>query len=310
MRCLVTGGAGFIGSHLSARLLAEGQEVVVLDNLSQGNKLEESVADSVEFIQGDIADSDTVLEAARGCDTIFHMASIVGVDIVAKKHTLTMEVEAMGMRNVARAAIEHGTRQIVYSSTSGVYGHLALDNIVTEQMDVAPESSYAIGKRFNEIYLGALNAETGISCVALRYFNVYGPRQDERMVLPRFINQALTNKPLTVFGGGQQTRDFTWIGDTVEATVKAAATIDGFEILNVANSDEKTIQEIAQIVVEVTDSESDIISIATPCSRNIFEVRRRVGSSEKLYNLTGVRPKTDVREGITSTIKTATRTLA
>lgn len=301
-KALVTGGAGFIGSHLACNLHEKGYEVVVLDNLLRGNKIPKNVLNEITFIQGDVIDAKTVMEAAKGCDYIFHLAAILGVDVVADNPTETMEVEVMGMKNVGDAALVNNAK-IIYASTSGIYGHNAIEQSVTEDIMVDPRTSYAMAKRYNELYLAALNEEKGLDCIALRYFNVYGPRQDNRMVTPRFIEQALAGDQITVFGTGEQTRDFTHIDDTVKATILAGEKVTGFQIFNVANENEESILNLAKKIVEISGSESKVALIEAPKKRYDYEVGRRYGNSDKLLSFVGYKPNTGLDVGLTELIK-------
>ena len=298
MKILVTGGAGFIGSHLTSYLLSLGNEVVVLDNLLRGNKIEKEVFNEITFIEGDVRDFDTVLEASKNCDYIYHLAAVLGVDIVADNPVETMDTEVVGTRNVIQSALKNNVKKVIYASTSGVYGHSAIEKSVDEDIMIDPRTSYAMAKRYNEIYLKAIFEEKGLESVSLRFFNVYGKRQDRRMVIPRFFEQASKGEPITVFGSGKQTRDFTHIDETIKATVLLAEKAKGAEIFNIANETEKSIFEIAQVIKQVTASDSEIKLIESPKKRYDYEVERRVGSSDKLYNVTGFRPGTDIVKGL------------
>jgi len=212
----------------------------------------------------------------------------------------TMETEVIGTQNVVKAALENNVSKIVYASTSGVYGHNAIEKSVTEEILVDPRTSYAMAKRYNEIYLASLFEEKGVNCICLRFFNVYGPRQDNRMVVPRFIEQALAGDPLTVYGSGMQTRDFTFIDDTVHATIELAEKVDGFEIFNVANEKEMDILALANKLKEITASDSEITLINAPSKRYDYEVGRRFGSSEKLNKFINYKPDTNLDDGLRS----------
>jgi len=301
VKVLVTGGAGFIGSNLVDGLLAKGYDVVVLDNFMRGNKLPRETLAKIDMVRGDVRDADTVTEAARGCGMIFHLAAYLGVDIVADNPVETMETEALGTRNVANAAIEHGVEKLIYASTSGVYGKAAIEQAVNENFDVSPSSSYAIAKRYNEIYLKGLFDEKNLQCFSLRFFNVYGPRQDTRMVIPRFMDQALDGKPITVFGNGQQTRDFTYIDDVVGAIIAIAETCNGCEIINIANGQDVSVLELAERIVKISGSSSQINQIAPPPGRYDFEVQRRCGNSAKMKRLTDFDLVTPLEEGLQKT---------
>lgn len=297
MRILVTGGAGFIGSNLSKRLVKDGHQVVVFDNLLRGNKLDKSTFDLIQFINGDVRDFETVNSAAKGCDIIFHFAAVLGVDIVADNPVETMDVEVIGTRNIVNAAMQNNVQQVLYASTSGIYGHTSFENLLTEEILVDPKTSYAMAKRYNEIYLASHYEEKKINVISLRFFNVYGHNQDNRMVVPRFFEQAKSNEPITIFGTGKQTRDFTYIDDTVEACVRLM-NIKGCHIVNIANENEWCIEDLGLKIVELTGSTSSIQYIDAPKKRYDYEVERRVGSSLKLEAMTGYKPATNLEEGL------------
>jgi nucleoside-diphosphate-sugar epimerase len=297
MRILVTGGAGFIGSNLAKRLVKEGHEVVVLDSLLRGNKLDKDTFAVVRFVKGDVRDFNCVLDASKDCDVIFHFAAVLGVDIVADNPVETMDVEVIGTRNVVDAAALNNVKKIMYASTSGIYGHSAIENALTEEVLVDPRTSYAMAKRYNEIYLASHHDEKGLNAISLRFFNVYGANQDNRMVVPRFFEQARLNQDITVYGSGQQTRDFTYIDDTVEACIRLM-NVDGFHIVNIANEEEWCIEELAHRIKDISGSDSEIVYLEAPKKRYDYEVERRVGSSRKLLRLVDYKPNTSLDEGL------------
>ncbi|MBW8051276.1 MAG: SDR family NAD(P)-dependent oxidoreductase [Cytophagales bacterium] len=297
-RILVTGGAGFIGSHLVKHLVEKGGEVIVADILLRGNKIDKEILKSVKFVNADVRNYEKMAELSKNCDMIFHFAAILGVDVVADNPVETMETEVIGMKNITKAAMKNGVQKVIYASTSGVYGHSAIEKSVTENIQLDPRTSYAIAKRYNEIYLTALYEEKGLQSVSLRFFNVYGVNQDNRMVIPRFFEQAMKNDPITVYGEGNQTRDFTYIDDTIQASIQLAEKVNGCDIFNIANEHEFSIGELAQTIYEITNSKSKISFIPSPNKRYDFEVERRVGNSQKLYESIKYKPSTKLKDGL------------
>lgn len=294
---LITGGTGFIGSHLTAHLLKKGWNVTVLDNCCFGNKLDFNLLQQVTFHQEDVRNLQAVLEASEGCDTIVHLAALVGVDEVIAKPTETIEVEIQGVQNVVKAAKKNGVKKIIYTSSSAVYKN-TIHEYSKESDALALVNDYAVAKRMNEVYLQAITNSTGISTNSLRLFNVYGTHQDTRMVIPRFFQQAQLGIPIQVFGDGQQIRDFTHVEDVIAIMEKMIKRKNITGIFNVARGQATTILQLAQLIKSVTQSDSPIELLDFPEERLEYKVNKRVGSPEKLWKQLRVKPTTSIREGL------------
>lgn len=302
MKALVTGGAGFLGSHMVDGLLAQGREVVVYDHRLSGKCLDEDTLANIDAIEGDIRDAEGLEAAAKGCDVIYHCAAMVGVAAYSSYPARTMETEVDGLRNVCCAALAGEGSKVIYASSSAVYGHAGGTVPLIEATDVAPVSSYAVAKRFNELYLDAQFAEHGLESVSLRIFNIYGPRQDERLVIPRFIHRATAGEPLEIYGDGSQTRDFVYVGDVVRVALACAERADGCEIINACSGRECSIWSLAEATIRLSGSGSEIKSLEQPKARRVFEVERSFGSRDKLEAVAGNFPCTSLEEGLKKTI--------
>jgi UDP-glucose 4-epimerase len=299
VKALVTGAAGFVGSHLVDALLARGDQVVAFDHRLRGKCLSEPTLARTCAVEVDIFDTAAVTAAARGCSAIFHCAAIVGVDAYTAQPARTMDVEEVGLRNVCTAAVAHKGTRVIYASSSAVYGQAS--GALAESLVVAPVSNYGIAKRFGELYLAAQHGEHGLQSAALRIFNIYGPRQDERLVIPRFIRQALAGEPIVIYGDGAHTRDFVFIGDAVTAALACADRIAGCEIVNVCSGVETAVGALAQRIIALTGSRSRIAFSEPPVARTAFEVERSVGDRAKLASLMA-QPPTLLDGGLRSTI--------
>ncbi len=288
-KILVTGGAGFIGSHLVKNLVEKGYDIVVLDKCVIGCKLEASLLQRIQFVRGDVRDFELVKDTIRDCNSVVHLAALVGVEEVQQKQMETIETELIGTQNVVKAAIAEGVKKIIYTSSSAVYkdtiGESSREN---DQLNLV--NDYAVAKRMNELYLQSLTAEKGIQTVSLRLFNVYGEKQDERMVIPRFFQRALNNEPILVFGDGSQTRDFTIIDDVVKSIFLLLKYPSVNGVFNVANGTELSIRELAFMIKEITQSSSRIEFKPFPNERIDFKVKKRIGNTDKLFNAIGFRP--------------------
>jgi UDP-glucose 4-epimerase len=223
MRVLVTGGAGFIGSHLTDALVARGDEVVVLDNLVTGRR--ENVPAEAKLVEGDVAEPDAVIGAIAGCEVVFHQAALGSVSRSVERPLDTDRTNVHGTLNVLEAAHQAGVRRVVMASSSSVYGG-AKQLPTPESAPLTPRSPYAVSKHTGEHYARVFWELHGLETVALRYFNVFGPRQrpdsQYAAVIPLFVDALLTGGTPVVHGDGKQARDFTFVADAVQANLRAA----------------------------------------------------------------------------------------
>jgi len=258
-RVLVTGGAGFIGSHIVDRLVAEGVEVVVLDNIYRG-RLENVKRYIGEkgfcFVRGDVRDSRLVRDLARNVDAIIHQAALVSVPESLKDPALTNDVNVCGTLNLLRASVDSDVRRFVYASSCAVYGN-AEKMPIKENSLPRPVSPYGVSKLAAENYVRVFHEAFGLETVCLRFFNVYGPRQvysDYSGVITQFMNRLEKNLPLVIFGDGQQTRDFVHVQDIVEANILALKNegVAG-ETFNIATGVATTINQLANVLLEATN---------------------------------------------------------
>jgi len=250
MRALVTGGAGFIGSHLVEALVKRRAAVRVLDNLSSG-KLHNlsAVSRKIQFVRGDIRNPKTLRLSLRGVDVVFHQAALRSVPESVKRPLEYHEVNVTGILLLLDACLQAGVRRVVYASSSSVYGNVPLPQ--KESVAPRPMSPYAATKLVGEAYCSTATRLHGLETVGLRYFNVFGPRQsleDEyAVVIPKFITSLLMRKRPPIYGDGKQTRDFTYVGNVVEANLKAArAARASGEVFNIATCRPHTVNDLAK----------------------------------------------------------------
>ena len=231
-QALVTGGAGFIGSHITEALINQGCRVTVLDNLSSGHlKNLDGLKEKITLIKGDIRNDDDLAGAVKNCDTIFHQAAVVSVTQTVSDPVGSAEVNELGTLKVLEAARRNGVGRMVLASSSAVYGDdPRLPKV--ESLDTCPLSPYAVQKLTNEYYAQLYHRLYGLETVCLRYFNVYGPRQDPSSpysgVISIFMNRAAADSAPMIYGDGHQTRDFVFVGDVVQANLLAACSRGAF----------------------------------------------------------------------------------
>ena len=300
---LVTGGAGFIGSYLSEALIKRGDKVTVIDDLSTGdmrNLREISGNKNFSFVEGTILDKELMSGLIKECQVVCHLAAAVGVKFVIDNPVRSIEINVNGTEIVLKLASKF-KRRVFLSSTSEVYGKTE-NGLFKEDSDRVVGAttirrwSYSCSKALDEFLCLAYYREKGLPVVIGRLFNTCGPRQTGKygMVIPRFVNQALSNEPLTVYADGKQTRSFCYVEDTVRAIIGLVEEPKAIgEIFNIGTQETTTIEDLAKRVIKLTESHSDIIYVPyeKAYERGFEDMRHRVPDISKIHNLIGYSPK-------------------
>jgi UDP-glucose 4-epimerase len=303
MKYIVTGGAGFIGSHIVEELTKLQHEVIIFDNLFSG-KMENIQPflknKNVTFVQGSIIDLSVLKKIFRGADGIFHEGAIASVPRSIANPLATNEANVTGTLNVLVAACDCGVRKILFASSSSVYG-----NTPTlpkhEDMIPNPLSPYAVSKLTGEQYLKVFSEVYGIKTLSLRYFNVFGPRQDPKSeyaaVIPRFITKILRHESPTIYGDGGQTRDFTYVKDVVQANIRAMES-DVQGVFNVANCKRINLNELANLIMEITGVTVPLVHE----SPRTGDVRDSLADIRRAQEAFGYAPEYTLKIGLEETI--------
>lgn len=260
-RVAVTGGAGFIGSNLLKALAALDISVTVVDDLSSGYRINLEFDDRVTFVRGSISDRAVVREAAVGADTVFHFAASVGNRRSIDDPTLDSETNVIGTLNVLEACRLGGVRKIVYSSSAGIFGELK-QLPIREDHPLEPDSPYGVSKLAGEMHCLAYAKLYDLEAIALRYFNVYGPNQRFDAygnVIPIFVFQMLRGEPITIFGDGEQTRDFVNVADVVQANLNAAKACGVSGAFNIGSATSITINELVRMLLELIPEHGGVL---------------------------------------------------
>ena len=314
MKVFITGGAGFIGGHLTQALLKRGDEVVIADNFSTGSR------DNIIPVNGrmpevhefDVAvEKDKLEDLIKQSDVIFHLAAAVGVELVVNDPVRTIETNIDGSANVVKLAAKYGKRLFI-ASTSEVYGKSAKEDF-SETDDLLIGSpmnsrwSYACSKLMDEFYLMAYVRAAGLQGTVVRFFNTVGPRQTGRygMVIPRFVRNALAGKNLQVYGDGGQSRCFCHVADVVRALIMLMDKPETIgEVYNIGSRQLVTITELAQLVIKQCNSSSgiDFVPYELAYAEGFEDMRRRKPSTDKLHSLTGWKPEKSLVEIIDDVI--------
>jgi nucleoside-diphosphate-sugar epimerase len=307
-RVLVTGGAGFIGSHLAERLCREGHRLRVLDNFATGRRESlASIHDEVELVEGDVRSYEQVHRCVRDCELVFHQAALPSVPRSVQDPVTSHESNATGTLNVLLAARDEGVRRVIFASSSSVYGaNRELPS--REETPALPIAPYAVAKLAAENYCRAFSEVYGLETVSLRYFNVFGPRQDPlseyAAVVPRFSTAMLDGRPAVVYGDGEQSRDFTYIDNAVEANLLAATApgVDG-QVFNIACGEAISLNTLLEELRGVTGSEVDAVHEAPRRG----ELRHSLADISRARATLGYEPGVSFREGLSRTVASLVR---
>jgi nucleoside-diphosphate-sugar epimerase len=302
---LVTGGAGFIGSHLAGHLLEQGHRVRVLDNFATGRRSNlGALNDEVELIEGDIQSYERVAKAVAGCEVVFHQAALPSVPRSVQDPLTSNATNVIGTLNVLLAARDHEVRRLVYASSSSVYGPSDRRSAKREDHPTVPISPYATAKLAGEGYARSFHGVYGMETVALRYFNVFGPRQDPASqyaaVIPNFISALLAGEPPVIFGDGQQSRDFTYVGNVVWANLLAMDAPDAAgKVYNVACGERITINRLAAELRDLIGSDVEPVYAAPRPA----DIRHSLADLSLASAELGYSPSVLLRQGLEQTIE-------
>ena len=313
-RWLITGVAGFIGSNLLDALLGLGQEVVGLDDFSTGHRANlddvlaarPDAAARFSLIEGDIRDAGSCQLACRGADYVLHQAALASVPRSIDDPSAAHGVNVDGFFNMLLAAKDAGVKRFVYASSSAVYGD-AVEQPQVEHRTGRPLSPYAANKAINELYATSFQMTYGLETVGLRYYNIFGPRQDPNgayaAVIPRWIDSLLNDEPCTIFGDGETTRDFCYVANVVQANVLAATTAGAdatAQAYNIACSHSITLNELFALITKQLSDFGEDAALARPAYRPFRpgDIRHSSGSIDKARRLLGYTPSYEVREGL------------
>lgn len=300
-RVLVTGGAGFVGSHLVDRLISEGVDVVVLDDFSSGRRENLSLhfgKPNFCLVEGDVRDKASVRRALEGVDVVFHLAAIVSIDFSVENPLLVNEVNVDGVLNVLRESLEAGVKRFVYASSCAVYGDPVYLPI-NEGHSTKPMSPYGVSKLAAEHYCRVFSQVYDFETVCLRFFNVYGPKQvigPYSGVITKFIDKLKRGERPIIYGDGKQTRDFVFVRDVVDACLRAMRRKDCVgDVINVGTGVEVSVNRLANVLAELFNLHGIQFVYAEP---KAGDIRKSCADLSKAERLLGYTPKISLREGL------------
>jgi UDP-glucose 4-epimerase len=307
-KILVTGGAGFIGSHLVDRLLSEDFEVTVIDNLDTGrleNVAHHQDKENFHFVKGDIRDFNLVKEVMKDKDVVFHEAALASVTLSVENPILTNDINVIGTLNLLKASSDLHVKRFIYASSAAVYGDTSSPQ-KREDMPPNPTSPYGVSKLAAENYVKLFHKLYGLETVSLRYFNVYGPRQRFDIqsayggAITIFTNRLLKNMPPIIYGDGEQTRDFVYIEDVVEANMQALSSKNAAgEVFNIGTGTKVSVNQIAEALKDIMNKKD---------LKNVYvdprptDIRHGYADINKAKKILGYNPKFSIKEGLTELV--------
>ncbi|MFL6208112.1 MAG: SDR family oxidoreductase [Pyrinomonadaceae bacterium] len=301
---LVTGGAGFIGSHIAATLAERGARVRVIDDLSTGHLANiEEIGGDIDFVRASLNDDEALRRALAGVEVVFHEAAIPSVPRSVEQPRETHEACVEATFALLLAARDAGVRRVVYAASSSAYGDQpTLPKVETMAPD--PLSPYAVAKLVGEYYCQVFTRAYGLETVALRYFNIFGPRQDPSSqysgVISRFISALMRNETPVIYGDGEQSRDFNYVANAVEANLRAAESASGVgQVINVANGERITLNELLEILKRLTGRADAQAEYRPP---RVGDVRHSLADITRARELLGYEPRVGLEEGLRKTI--------
>lgn len=301
-KCLVTGGAGFIGSHLIDELLAQGHDVRTVDNFSTGDRRNLlHISQDVDIVEGDLRSFERAADAVSSCDVVFHLAALPSVPRSVQDPLTSSAVNVTGTLNILLAARNADVKRVVYASSSSIYGSIS-EEVKREDLPIAPLSPYGVAKYAGEAYCSSFFKVYGLETVSLRYFNVFGPRQSPlsqyAAVIPNFFVSAMLGEPPTIHGDGDQARDFTFVASAVQANMLAAFTDEAAgQVFNVACGDKTSINQLAEAIAEIAGTSHEPIHVDARAG----DIRVSVANIEKARSMLGYEPTVGLREGLERT---------
>jgi nucleoside-diphosphate-sugar epimerase len=302
-RVLVTGGAGFIGSHIVEEFLKDGAFVRVLDNFSSGKRENlETFRGNLEILEGDLRDAQAVKSAMRDVELVFHLAAFVSVPQSMADPETCFAINVAGTVTLLEAARQAGVHKVVLSSSTAVYGDT--DRFPTdEETPLKPLSPYALSKQVNELYARLYTQTFNLPVIALRYFNVYGPRQrpdsDYAAAIPIFVRHLMAGEPITIHGDGKQSRDFIFVKDVVRANLLAAESDAAGEAFNICTGRETTLLDLLEELSEVSPRQPEV-RFEAPRPGDVY---CSVGYPDKAATTLGFRATTSLAEGLAQTVE-------